>query len=165
MRRRPLRLDGVARMYALVNKRARQEKFTPYPLTLTPPDYEIEPGKPRFIVRAVYGPVNGLPNSRIQTFRYQDRYLQRRGCELDSRDIVGVSRDDGAGVPGQAWGPRKFLWELFQEVALHGGDCTIFMIHTEQVMEVDPEAFAEWIRRGWQEPAKALIEPLKLLEG
>ena len=148
--------------YRLIRTRALTEKFSPGRIHLDPLLYEPDPDKPKYVIRAVYGPVNGIATSRIQTYKHKDRYLARRIPDLDEDDLVGRGRHD-TGVRGMSWGPRKFLWELFQEVAGCGGDCTIYMQHSGQEMQVDAELFAEWVARSWRDPARALLEPATLL--
>jgi len=160
----------MEKKYALIMKRAATEKFTPGRIYLQRPDEEPlreetagAIGTPTYVVRAFYGPVNGQPGSRIVTTKFRERYLAQRGIDLVADDIVNTIHD-GAAVPSMAWGPRRFLWEMLQEVARRGGDCVIYMQHSGQEMYVDPSDFAEWVKRCWENPAKALLEPALLLE-
>lgn len=140
----------------LIQKRASQETFRGGTFNYAPPQYEVVPGKPKFIVRALYGPMNGLVCSFVVTYRYDERLLQTRH---DSQKQPVAQANDGLGH----WGPRKFLSEVFSAVGSAHGDCTIFMVHSGVTMAVDHEEFVRWARQADKEPVVALLEPRKLL--
>ena len=71
----------LTRKYRLIRNRAANERFRPTPIRLKTLDYKPDIDSPRYVIRAVYGPVNGIPTSRIQTYKYQDRYKQQRGTD------------------------------------------------------------------------------------
>lgn len=160
--------DRQARRRAVILDRAASETFRARPVVVSSEESE----KP-FIIRALYGPVNGLSSSRILVLRFREDYARRRkdmtreerdtAHGIDAADIV-VSREDFP-VHGLTWGPREFLQNLLECIAAVGGHAIIVMLHSGQQVEVDAEAFKTWAERSQRDPVTALLEPAQLLLG
>jgi hypothetical protein len=166
-------LKRVEEAKKTVTKRAEAElkrKIRVPVINYVPPDYEIGE-EPRYIIRAVYGPLNMLMNSRIVAFPYHPSLLAKRApssSEYTSEHILdrydGDTRQrDGSGSKG--WGPREFLHNMFAMVAELHGDCVLYLVHNGAEIRVDADDFAEWVARSQKDPARALIETTTLLEG
>lgn len=131
------RVKDLARMRLMIEKFAKQESFQPKPLKLQKPMAET------MWIRVVYGPVMGFRSSSIVIMDKKKRPVGHKFLDC---------------------GPRAMLWGVFQTVAELGGNAVIDFVHNGQVMEVDPEAFEQWIKQAHQDPVSALIDPLRLLE-
>jgi len=160
--------DRQARRRAVILGRASSETFLGRPVFVSTEESE----KP-FIIRALYGPVNGLSGSRILVLKFREDYARRRkdmtreerdtAQGIDDQDIV-LSKEDWP-VRGLTWGPREFLQNLLECVAAVGGHAIILMLHSGQQVEVDAEAFKTWAERSQRDPVTALLEPAQLLLG
>jgi hypothetical protein len=88
----------------IVVRRANTEKFEPRPLTYRPPDYELDPAKPKYIIRVVYGPLCGLELSQVLVLRYKEKYLRRHtgGIDKEPNQYLAI-HPDGTPVEGAEW--------------------------------------------------------------
>jgi hypothetical protein len=144
--------------YLLIKKRALRETFRGSQIRLSPPEYVPMPGQPRYIIRAMYGPMKGLGPSWLVVYNYEPELAQVRH---ESQAQPLSSRQDAGG----SWGPRQFLFEIFQLVAEYHGDCYIYMVHSDELMTVDSKEFEVWIRGAEYDTASALLEPRRFLGG
>jgi len=141
----------------LVEMRANKERFRGGYMTFTPAPYEVQPEKPGHVVRAVYGPVMGLASSSIVAYTYDPELLKQRTA-AGGEPLQFV--DDGFGH----WGPREFLFALFQLVANLHGDCVVYMVHSGEEIGIDAASFEAWVRSTNENPVGALMQARALLE-
>lgn len=144
--------------YLLIKKRATTESFRGGRIRLSPPEYVPVAGQPKYIIRAMYGPMKGLGPSWLVVYNYEPSLAQVRH-ESQAQPLHSIQ--DAAG----RWGPRQFLFELFQLVALFHGDCYIYMVHSDELMTVVSEEFEAWIKHAEYDTASALLEPKRFLRG
>jgi hypothetical protein len=178
----------LQKMKALVEKRAAAEKNLQLPpIDSFEPDDDFDSNTPKYVLRCIYGPMQGLPLSRIVALNYDPKYLERH-CKIRiyeddpeyGKEFVD-HRGEGTGVKnipsdvvgscadswqrGKQWGPKMFLWQLFNTVSALKGDCVIYFPHNGVSVRVHPNDFKEWVDKSLENPIEALMEPLKLLEG
>lgn len=142
--------------YLLIKKRATQETFRGSQIRLSSPEYIPTPGQPKYIIRAMYGPMKGLGPSWLVVYNYEPALAQTRH---ESQAQPLASKQDA----GARWGPRQFLFELFTIVAEFYGDCYIYMVHSGELMTVDSKEFEAWVRSAEYDTASALLEPRRFL--
>lgn len=141
----------------LVEQRAGRETFRGGRLVFEPADYSVDVEKPRYIVRAIYGPVKGLSASTVVVYNYDPELLKLRHESF--AQPVFFSNDSIGG-----WGPREFLFQVFAAVARFHGDCIILLTHNGVEMQVNAEQFEAWVRSANSNPVAALLETRALLE-
>ena len=127
-----------------MQQRAQQETFRGGPLEFIKSDTTPVLGKPRYCIRAVYGPAQSLRNSCIAVF--EGEHLARQW--MDTHDV----------------GPREFIHIVFSIAAELGGDCEIVMTHNKQSITIDPAEFEAWVRRANADPVEMLMGTSLLLE-
>ncbi len=141
----------------LVANRARTEGFRGKGLRFETAPYIVDPEKPKYVIRALYGPIKGLLCSRVLVYTNDEDLRQMR----PEHDHVPLDdENDGLGK----WGPRRFLFELFGMVAKYHGDCVIYMVHNGQEMQVNAEEFEKWVYEANENPVRALLDTALLLE-
>jgi len=134
-----------------------------------------EDGKPNFVIRANYGLLTGVASSGVVTSTYDERLLQRRApgvyndvAIVDERietaaEASGSMLTRSKGRLGKAdlrWGPRKFLMTVLEAVAGVGGDCIVYLVHNDQELLIDADAFEAWLRQGQNNILEAMLTPL-----
>lgn len=136
LKARAKRQKDLVRMKALMEKMAKQENFTPFALTLQ------EPSPKKLRVRIVYGPAMGFVASTLVAFEGERPIL--------TKQLV--------------CGPKEVLWTMLRFIAEIGGNASIEFVHSGQTMEVDRDAFEEWLRHARENPVAALLGTLRLIE-
>jgi len=181
------RRADLQRIQQLIESRARAEQDLELPpIEIRNPSTDVDPDNPKYVIRAVYGPVQGLPLSRIVALNYKEKYLERRtkidifeddlnygrgltfefdGLTLDGvkeipSDVVGTCADHW----GNKWGPRRFLWEVLNAAAKLGGDVVLYFPHNNVKVRMWPANVQEMTERMLGQPVRALVDTEKLVE-
>jgi hypothetical protein len=167
---------GLVKRKKEVRARADREAFRAGKLDFIPSDGAV-PGQPRYEIRAVYGPLTANGKfSLIAVFPKEGAAFPAEDLSENLPRLRGARRAGEVGEAleskfdnhGQHWGPRRFLFEVFQAAAAYGGDCTIHLAHDKTIeIGLDPESFEDWIKKANETPEDliAMGQPLNLLQG
>ena len=138
-----------------IDRWASREKFRVGPICINPALYEIDPQRPKYVIRALYGPVVGKWTNTIVAFPYDAELLQ---LKHESPEQPRFSIDDRFG----SWGPREFLRHLLSAVAKVHGDCAVLYSHNSLHVEVDASTFHKWADLANRDPVTCLLDPTRL---
>ncbi len=127
----------------LLRLAASEGKVTCRKIVVAPPEGPVDEDNPRYVIRAQYGPLYGLPASTIVVYK-----AGNEGGEPEySRQIAGV-------------GPKAFLSHLFRVIGRFTADVELVLTHSGQRMRVIPRLFIEQ-----SASPQALDNPSKYLLG
>ena len=119
-----LRLRSEKKKIAKVKHRADQERFTPPEIrSWTPPPYDVDPNRPRFVIRAVYGACAGTVFSRILILPHDERYLQRR---VGAGGVAPHELERQGEEPAQLEGVFEGVYKAADDVVKTWGDGHFF---------------------------------------
>ena len=179
---RVMQLQIHQRAAATVLATARREKFAP-------PDFEPgEPGVP-VIIRAFYGPLKNVDavtlliadhDSRLEQLRCPGVFLRddapvvrlvkwsgplNKGTKLAFNYGFGGDFTAPVDHDPEVWGPRRFTWEMLNQISKAGGRATLYLTHADLVVNIDEAAFLRWRAAFEASPETALLEARHLLTG
>lgn len=138
-----------------IDRRASREKFRVGSILLHPAAYEIDPEQPKYVIRALYGPIVWGVESSIVTFPYDAELLHLRHESSEQPQHITEDRFG-------RWGPREFLRNLISAISKVHGDCAVLFSHNGLHTEVDASSFHKWADLANRDPVTCLRDPTRL---
>lgn len=141
--------------YKLLEDRSNREKFRARPVLFRPAPDDIHPVRPKYILRALYGPIVGKVASSIVSFPYEEA-LTWVLHDSPAQPIFTINDRFGK------WGPREFLHNFSHAVVRIHGDGVALFTHNHILVEIDAGTFHTWIDLINRDPVTCLVDPTKV---